>query len=135
MDPNDWAKFILILAIVVIPVLAVTVIITSRLALRPIIDAVLRLREGMDNTRSAQTAADTQRLALVEDELHQLRGEMRELRETVEFHARLQAGQSGQAVGSQAVRSAGRPTLHVEAPAPAQLPPVEDAGDFAQEYE
>ncbi len=133
MDPGDWAKLIVFLAVFVLPVLAATIILTSRFALKPIVDAVLRLREGMD-VRPALPPAEVQRIAAVEDEMHELRGEVRELRDAVDFHTRLRAGEPGQPPAAR-LPVPSRPALRVEGRTPRDTPPVENAGDYAQEYE
>jgi hypothetical protein len=134
MTPNDWAKLIAFLAVFVLPVLAVTIILTSRLVLKPIVEAVLRLREGMD-VRPAPPGVEVQRIAAVEDELHQLRGEVRQLHEAVDFHTSLRAGEPAPLGTAARLPAPGRPALRVEGRPPRDTPPVENAGDYAQEYE
>lgn len=92
MNPEDILKFMVVLAIIVVPALAVS----ARLALRPIVEAILRLRDGY----GPATPKDDARIAALEAEVRQLRAEFERLADTAEFDAQLQAP-----------TSAGRPRL------------------------
>lgn len=133
MDWNDLVRLLLVVALVIIPALAVVVIATSRFALKPIVEAVLRLREGMES-RAASTSGDGPRLALIEDELRELRGDVREIREAMSFLGQLR-GESPAPPSPRLAAGEARPRPRLVSQQPVDPDAVENAGDYAQEYE
>ncbi len=85
MEIDDIIGFVFLFLIVVVPVLGVT----ARLALKPIVDALIRLRENFAPNPGGVLVE--RRVLELEEELRQVRAEVRRLAEAEAFHRELLA--------------------------------------------
>ncbi len=91
MSPLEYeqlVKGVLLLVLVILPALTVTAAVGARFAARPIVDAIGRLRE----LSASQPAPPDPRIAVLEDEVRQLRDGFERLASAVEFDAQLRGG-------------------------------------------
>ncbi len=89
MSFEELLKAVTVLALVIIPALALTLGLTARFAARPIVDAIVKLRELSAPNPAPQLEA---RLGAVENEMQELRGLVERVVAAVEFDAQIRAG-------------------------------------------
>lgn len=85
MEIDDIIGFIFLFLIVVVPLLGLT----ARLAIKPMVDAIVRLRESF--AQGAGGVLAERRVLELEDEVRQLRAEVRRLSDAEAFQRELLA--------------------------------------------
>lgn len=88
MQVDDLLAVMALLALVVVPALALT----ARFTLKPIVEAIIGLREGLIGRRPDEDVQ--QRLAMIEAELADLGSAVRRLAEVHEYDRKLAGGAS-----------------------------------------
>lgn len=86
MDVEEFAAILALLALVVIPALALT----ARFTLKPIVEAIIGLREGLMGRRPDEDVQ--RRLAMIEAELADLGSAVRRLADVHEYDRKLASG-------------------------------------------
>ncbi len=87
MNSGDIVGLVAVIAIFLIPSLGLT----ARFALKPIVESVLRLRDALDRERGAAAQQDP-RVAVLQQEVFELRETVDRLAEAVHFDTQLRAG-------------------------------------------
>jgi len=87
VDPDDILGYVVVTAVVIVPVLAIS----ARIALRPIVESIARLRELTASAASGQARALHAELDELRATTARLREEVRALREGEAFYRALQA--------------------------------------------
>ncbi len=86
MQVDEIAGILALLALVVVPALALT----ARFTLKPIVEAIIGLREGLMGRRPDEDVH--QRLAVIETELAELGSAVRRLADIHEYDRKLASG-------------------------------------------
>jgi hypothetical protein len=89
MSFEELLKAVIVLAVVIIPALALTLGLAAHFAARPIVEAIIKLRELSAPGPAPQIET---RLGAVESEMRELRALVERVVAAVEFDAQIRAG-------------------------------------------
>ena len=90
MQVDEFLAIVAVFAIIVIPCLAIT----ARFALRPIVEAIIVLRDGLAG-RHVESDVES-RLTVIESELAELSGAVRQLVDVHRYERELSSGASAE---------------------------------------